>query len=216
MALYDNYSDDDLISLLRQDDISAFTVIHSRYYGILYQHAYKRLPDRHAVKDILQELFTHLWEQRDSIDIKFGLQAYLCTAVRNKVLNVFKHEKVRSNYIASLINFQETCKSTTDEDLRNKELIAIVNAEVSALPPKMRQVFELSRDSNLSHNEIAEKLEISPLTVRKQVNNSLKILRVRLASHFLLLCCFYFWAPCFHQLPISKKQADNQTRNTAV
>jgi RNA polymerase sigma-70 factor (family 1) len=187
MISYGTYSDDDLIALLRQDDISAFTTIHSRYCGVLYQHAYKRLSDRDAVKDILQELFIYLWDQRRSIEIKGGLQAYLCTAVRNKVLNVFKHEKVKYNYIASLIDFEQTCKSTTDENLRIKELIALVNAEVSTLPPKMRQIFELSRDSNLSHNEIAEKLEISPLTVRKQVNNSLKILRAKLAPHFLLL-----------------------------
>ncbi|MDO3627510.1 RNA polymerase sigma-70 factor [Mucilaginibacter sp. BT774] len=187
MTLYSQYSDDDLIRLLRQDDISAFTAIHSRYYGVLYLHAYKRLSDRDTVKDILQELFIYLWDQRRSIEIKGTLQAYLCTAIRNKVLNVFKHEKVKSNYITSFINFEETCHSTTDENLRNKELIALVNAEVSTLPPKMRLVFELSRDSNLSHNEIAEKLEISPLTVRKQVNNSLKILRARLAPHFLLL-----------------------------
>ena len=183
MALYGKYSDDDLITLLRQDDISAFTAIHSRYYGALYQHAYKRLPDRDTVKDLLQELFIHLWDQRTSIDIKGSLQAYL----RNKVLNVFKHEKVKANYITSLINFEETCESTTDENLRNKELIALIKAEVSSLPPKMKLIFELSRDSNLSHNEIAEILEISPLTVRKQVNNSLKILRAKLASHLLTL-----------------------------
>jgi len=187
MTVYGQYSDDDLIRLLKQDDISAFTAIHSRYYAVLYQHAYKRLSDRDAVKDILQELFIYLWDQRRSIEIKGCLQAYLCTAVRNKVLNVFKHEKVKSDYIASLINFEETGCPTADEHLRNKELIALVSAEVSTLPPKMKLIFELSRDSNLSHNEIAEKLEISPLTVRKQVNNSLKILRARLAPHFLLL-----------------------------
>ena len=94
MVLYDKYSDGDLIELLRQGDISAFTAIHSRYYGMLYQHAYKRMADRDTVKDILQELFIHLWDQRGSIEVKGCLQAYLCTAVRNKVLNVFNHEKV--------------------------------------------------------------------------------------------------------------------------
>ncbi len=187
MALYGKYSDDDLITLLRQDDISAFTAIHSRYYGALYQHAYKRLPDRDTVKDLLQELFIHLWEKRKSMEIKGGLQAHLCTAIRNKVINIFKHEKVKSNYITSLINFEETDKSTADETVRTKELIALIKAEVNNLPPKMKMVFELSRDSNLSHNEIAEILKISPLTVRKQVNNSLKILRAKLASHLLSL-----------------------------
>jgi len=184
---YYKYSDGELIDLLKLGDLSAFTAIHMRYYGVLYSHAYKRLPDREEVKDILQELFIYIWNNRESINLNSNLQAYLYTAIRNRILNVFKHQKVRSDYITSFEKFSVNNEPMPDEMLRNKELIAIIDAEVSALPPQMRMIFELSRNANLSHKEIAEKLNISPLTVRKQVNNSLKILRVKLGTHFLML-----------------------------
>jgi RNA polymerase sigma factor (sigma-70 family) len=76
-----------------------------------------------------------------------------------------------------------------DETFRIKELVAIIDAEVSALPSQMKLIFEMSRNANLSHREIAEKLNISPLTVKKQVNNSLRILRLKLNTHFFM---FFF------------------------
>jgi RNA polymerase sigma-70 factor (ECF subfamily) len=187
MSEYDSYNDVELIALLREGNLNAFTSIHRRYYGVLYNHAYKRLPDREEVKDILQELFTRIWNNRETINFNVNLQAYLYTAVRNRILNVFKHQKIRSDYVTSFESFLVNNEPTPDETLRIKELIAIIDAEVSALPPQMRLIFELSRNANLSHHEIAEKLNISPLTVKKQVNNSLRILRVKLGTHFFML-----------------------------
>ena len=178
MADYNSYSDVELTILLKQDSLDAFTTIHKRYYGVLYSHAYKRLPDREEVRDILQELFTYLWNNRQSINFNVDLKAYLYTAARNKILNVFKHQKVKNDYVTSFENFLIIDASTPDEVLRVKELIVLIDAEVSALPPQMRLIFQLSRNANLSHHEIAEELNISPLTVKKQVNNSLRILRV--------------------------------------
>lgn len=186
-SAYNKYSDDELISRLRLGDLSAFTAIYMRYNGILYSHAYKRLPDREELKDILQDIFIYIWNNRETITFNVDLQAYLYTAVRNKVLNVFQSQKFKSDYITSFEEIMVNNEPMPDEALRHKELISIIDAEVSALPPQMRTIFELSRNANLSHKEIAEKLNISPLTVRKQVNNSLKILRVKLGPHFMML-----------------------------
>ena len=187
MSGYDSFSDDELIVFLKQGDLAAFTAIHRRYYGVLYSHAYKRLPDREEIKDILQEMFTCIWNNRETITFNVNLQAYLYTAVRNRILNVFKHQKIRSDYVISFEKFLADNEPAPDESLCVKELIAIVEAEVSTLPPQMRLIFEMSRNANLSHREIAEELGLSPLTVKKQVNNSLKILRLKLSAHIFMM-----------------------------
>ncbi|MBL4675556.1 MAG: RNA polymerase sigma-70 factor [Mucilaginibacter sp.] len=184
---YQLLSDDDLITLLRQSDIEAFNSLHDRYYGILYAHAYKRYPQREEIRDMLQELFVLIWSGRETINFNDNIAAYLYTAVRNKLLNIFKHNKVKDTYINSFNFFITNHSSTTDDDLRLKELISLVEAEVSSLPNQMRVVFNLSRKDNLSHQEIAKVLNISPLTVKKHVNNSLKILRLKLGHHFFMI-----------------------------
>ena len=187
MPAFDSYDDVELIALLKKDDLDAFTAIHNRYYGVLYSHIYRRLGDRDEVKDLLQELFTCVWNKRNALSPEINLQAYLYTAARNRVLNIFKHQKIKNDYISSFQKFAYDGDPTPDETFRLKELITLINAEVSALPPQMRLIFEMSRNANLSHNEIAEQLNLSPLTVKKQVNNSLRILRLKLHTHIFML-----------------------------
>ena len=183
MTAYNKYSDEELSKLLKSGDEFAFTEIHHRYYGLLYSHASKRLSERHEVKDILQEIFLYLWHNREQ-NFTGHISGYLYTAVRNKIFNIYKHKKIKSDYMESLQDFLDHSEPIADEIIREKELIQIIEKEVANLPPKMRLIFELSRNSHLSHQEIADKLDISPQTVKKQVANSLKILRVKLGSHF--------------------------------
>ncbi|WP_316791466.1 RNA polymerase sigma-70 factor [Pedobacter frigoris] len=182
MATYSAYSDQELVALLKNGDHMAFGEIHKRYYPVLYSHAYKRLPYREEVKDILQELFAFIWTNRESLYFTSGLSAYLYTSVRNRVINVFSKDKIRHEYASSFAKYSEEGDNETDELLRHKELIALIEKEVAALPDQMRKVFEMSRFQHLSHNEIAEITNTSPLTVRKQIQNVLKILRTKLSS----------------------------------
>ncbi|MGZ3751975.1 MAG: RNA polymerase sigma-70 factor [Mucilaginibacter sp.] len=187
MHPYSKTADNELIRLLHEGDVNAFEEIHRRYYPVLYSHAYRRLPEREEVKDILQEVFTYLWNNRLSLTFELGVNAYLYTCVRNKIINIYRHHKIRDHYLHLIECFAQKPDMTTDEPLRTKELIALLEQEIEALPPKMSLVFRMSRQEQLSHKEIAEKLDISVFTVRKQINNSLKILRTKLGAFFSLL-----------------------------
>lgn len=188
MPHYDAYSDKELAYLLNDGDEAAFTEIYNRFYGVLYRHGYKSLPDPEALKDVLQEVFVYLWNNRKNINAEEKLVSYLYTAVRNKLLNNFRHLKIKNDYIISFQNYLDTNNQPeADEAIRIKQLIAIVETEVALLPSQMRLIFQMSRNNNFTHQEIADQLNISVLTVRKQVNNSLKILRLKLGSKFFLL-----------------------------
>jgi len=189
MPCYKIQTDQELAHRLKDSDEFAFTEIYNRYYGILYRHAYKNLADKQEIEDILHDVFVYLWHNRLAIDPAENIAAYLYTAVRNKMLNNFRHCKIKQKHILSLQSFINDHQPEADESIRLKQLIAIIETEVSQLPPKMRQVFEMSRNGNLSHQEIAEQLQISTHTVKKQVNNSLKILRLKLTRSFFL---FFF------------------------
>lgn len=180
MSGYKLFSDQELTTLLREGDHVAFAEIHKRYYPLLYSHAFKRLPYREEVRDILQELFAYLWDNRSELNFTSGLAAYLYTSVRNRVINVFTKEKIRQEYAVSFARYTEEGTQETDERIRERELVALIEKEIASLPDQMRKVFEMSRFQHLSHNEIAEIMKTSPLTVRKQIQNALKILRTKL------------------------------------
>ena len=98
------------------------------------------------------------------------------------ILDLIAHQQVESKYMSSLQDFMTQGVCITDHSIREKQLAALIEKGISDLPPKMKEVFELSRKHKLSHKEIAEKLNLSEQTVKKQVNNALKILRVKLGT----------------------------------
>lgn len=180
MADYSKLCDSELQHLLMTGDTYAFTEIYNRYKGVLHQHALNMLKDRDEAKDVLQELFTNLWVNRESIHVQSNLSGYLYTGVRNRVLTMIAHRQVESKYISSLGDFINKGEFITDHRVRERQLAELIEKEIDALPGKMREVFRLSRISNLSHKEIAEELSISEQTVRTQVRNALRLLRVKL------------------------------------
>lgn len=186
---YRNLSDSVLFSLYKEGDRRAYTEIYNRYSGALYAHALKRLNDREEAKDVIQELFTYLWLHRRKITIQTQLSGYLYKATRNRVINILAHREVANYYIDSLelLNNQ----GHTDDLVRQNQLAELIEKEINFLPSKMREVFLLSRKRYLSHCEIAEELQISELTVKKQVANALKMLRTRL-SPFMRCLLFLF------------------------
>jgi RNA polymerase sigma-70 factor (family 1) len=191
MAVRSPLSDHELVILLKEGDEAAYTEIYNRYKGVLYQHAYRRLPNQGEVDDIIHELFTTLWIKRETLIFKTNLAGYLYTAVRNRIINYIAHQQIASDYVESLQEFMDKGIAVTDYRVRLSMLQQVIEKEIENLPAKMREIFELSRKSQLSHQEIAFKLEISEKTVKNQVHNALKILRVRLGLIVYLYFLFY-------------------------
>jgi RNA polymerase sigma-70 factor (family 1) len=192
MAAYSAYTDQKLTALLKDGDRIAYTEIYDRYIWVLLDHAYNKLRNREEAKDIVQEAFTLLWTKKDFLKDEENLSGYLYTTVRNTILNVFAHRKVQDKYIASMEHFAgQNTAVATDYLVREHQLKALIETEIAALPPKMREVFELSRKANLNHKEIAAQLGISEQTVSKQVTNALKILKVKLGIYFYLIWLLY-------------------------
>jgi RNA polymerase sigma-70 factor (ECF subfamily) len=138
------------------------------------------LQNDEEAKDIVQEVFTTLWVKASDQTIQPPLAAFLYTVTRNKILDQLKHSKVKARYMASLKLEMESQTELPDCFVRQRDLARQIEKEIQALPPKMREVFELSRKSYMSHREISEQLNISDKTVKKQVSNALQILKVKL------------------------------------
>jgi len=180
MASKSKTPDSELFDLLKSGDETAFVEIYERYWTVLFLHARKILRNDSESEDIVQELFSALWLKKETITLNTSLSAYLYSAVRYKVFNAIEHKRIIANYAVSLQQFLKEGELLTEETYREKELAKLIEQEIQALPPKMREVFELSRKQHLSYREIAEKLNITEHTVKSQVSNALKTLKVKL------------------------------------
>lgn len=189
--VYQQFTDQELADLLKSGDQLAYTAIYDRYIFVLLNHTYNKTGNREEAKDIVHEVFARLWASREQLEITHSLAGFLYTAARNIVLNQLTHQKVAGKYFNSLLQFSEQPQTVTDYRTRENQLISLIEKEIAELPPKMREVFELSRKQHLSHQEIAERLHISEQTVSKHITNALKILRVKLGLSAYLLWMIY-------------------------
>ncbi|AYL94375.1 RNA polymerase sigma factor [Mucilaginibacter celer] len=180
MADYSAYSDAELTGFLKSGDRSAFAEIYNRYKFILHNHAWNKTRNTAEAQDALQEVFSTLWAKRETINIGTNLSGYLYSAVRNHILNNIAHKEVQSKYVSSIQQFSNNNSTLTDHRVRENLFKALIEKEIAALPPRMREVFELSRKQHLSHKQIAEIMGTSEQTVKKQMTNVLKVLRGKL------------------------------------
>lgn len=180
MPDYKHYTEQDLIVQLRDGDECAFTEIYRRYFQLLYTYTYKKLRDQDLAKDIIHDFFANLWLNRYSTPTINNLAAYFFTVINRKLIDHFLHQKVAAKYVDSFAVFLKNEEAKTDHLIREKQLMAAIESEISALPPRMREAFELSRKQHLSHKEIASRMETSEKTVDRQISNALSILRSRL------------------------------------
>lgn len=192
MNAYHAYSDQELAALLKEGNRLAYEQIYTRYKNLLYIHARKKTGDDDEAQDVVQDVFMMLWNIRGQLVITSNLSSFLYTCVHRKILNLFVHKKIDGKHMGLLKSALRQCSSTTDYAIREKQLTVIIKREIAALPPKMREVFELSRFHDLSHKEIATKLDISEETVKSQIKNALKILRVKLGLFGFLIFLIRF------------------------
>jgi hypothetical protein len=68
MAAYGTYTDQELTALLKGGDERAYTEIYTRYWPLLFRHSLKMLHDEDQAMDVVQDIFTSLWFNRDVLD----------------------------------------------------------------------------------------------------------------------------------------------------
>ncbi|MBX3257052.1 MAG: sigma-70 family RNA polymerase sigma factor [Chitinophagaceae bacterium] len=189
-------SDKELFLLIKKDDYSAFDELYNRYWLPLFNKAYKRLHDKEACSDILQDIFTDLWNKRAVREIE-NVPAYLTTAVRNKIYTLLAEGKTGYHFVQPFENMIST--AAADSSFNQKEINHLLYLWMQTLPEKRREIFRLKYYEGASTRMISEQLNISQKTVQNQLLLAFQDLRVHIAEYvaatgvvIILKDAFYF------------------------
>lgn len=167
---------------IRAGEESAFDAVFRAYYARMVRVSEAMVGSRAPAEEIAQEVMLELWRRRQTLGVDTSLQAYLFRATRNRTLNYLRHEKVAQR--GSLFAAPEmVAQPEGDRGLVEAEIDVALKNAIAQLPPRCREVFELSRLHGLKYSEIAETLDISVKTVEAQMGKALKIIRERLAGY---------------------------------
>jgi RNA polymerase sigma-70 factor (ECF subfamily) len=169
-----------LLQRVQSGDEGAYDAVFRNWYPILVRVGAALLHDSDAAEEVAQDVMLEFWRRRHVLDASVPLRAYLLRSVRNRALNHLRHLKVRRQSESDVEALYDA-PLASDQPIVAKELAAAVEEVVRQLPPRCREVFELSRVDGLRYAEIAETLGISMKTVEAQMGKALRILRERLA-----------------------------------
>ncbi|MCR5887681.1 RNA polymerase sigma-70 factor [Hymenobacter sp. J193] len=175
---------------LRSTDQPAFMeVLFREFYRPLGQVIQRVVQDREATEDLLQDVFARVWQSRETLVITTTYRAYLYRAALNAALRYVERGKRQVAWDEATGTIEPLGQSA-DEELHHQEAAESVEAALAALPPQCRAVFMLSRYEEMTYQQIADALEISPKTVENQMGKALRVLRQQLSG---VLRNLYSW-----------------------
>ncbi|MCI9845768.1 RNA polymerase sigma-70 factor [Flavobacterium pectinovorum] len=169
-------SDHELIERLKANDKGALTILYDSFCKQLLVFSYNVLKDKELCEEMVQDVFIEIWNRRSELQIKVSLQSYLYAAVRYKIFAEFRKDKaIRVELYDDINSRLQYC--TPETRMIHEELEEQVKQIIGSLPDKCQLVFNMSRNEELTHKEIAERLGISVRTVETHITNALKMLR---------------------------------------
>ncbi|MEI7829884.1 MAG: RNA polymerase sigma-70 factor [Prolixibacteraceae bacterium] len=178
-----------LIHGLKNSNIHAFNALYKEYSDRLFRFALGYLKSESEAEELVQEVFTKIWEKRTTIQEELSFKSFLFTIAFNLIRKHFRTKGYLSRYSQSLAENGQNLQSSQDEGYNS--LINYVNSLISQLPAKRREILIKSRFEGYSIKEISEKLKISHKTVENQLTDALRFLRTNLNNENIPVILFF-------------------------
>lgn len=181
MEIARDFSESDYLRRLKQDDERAFDALFRHYSALVYRFAYGYLKSRPAAEEIVQECFIKIWEKRAQLRDDVPLKGYLFTTAHHAVLNELRRDQHHLSLHGQVA--AAAGPASVANEAEYQEMEALYQTALQRLPPKQREVFELSRQQGLSYPEIAARQGVSVKTVEAHIMQALKTLRTYFRLH---------------------------------
>ncbi|MDR2894142.1 MAG: RNA polymerase sigma-70 factor [Alistipes sp.] len=192
---------------IRDGDEAAFSRYYESSFDRLVTLVRRAVGDEEEARNIAQNTLIKLWQQRQRIDPAQSLDGFVSTMAWNASLDFLKKKRVRARYHDEQLYLQNGEDPAADATLLVRETARRIENAVSAMPPQRRMVWELSRNENLTYNEIADRMDISYNAVRNYIAAALKHIRSSLSTIlliFLPIFLIFFPTPCVVPPPASR------------
>jgi RNA polymerase sigma-70 factor (family 1) len=193
--VYQNLSDQLLLAECSDGDKGAFREIYSRYKEFVFAVVVARLNDEDDAKDITQDIFINLWTSREKLNGLRDFKTYLYVLSRNQVVSAYRKQNVRIKGESYLSQRLSEIAHSVEDDRFARDLNSVIIKVVEQLPETMRNCYHLSKTEGRENGEIATILNISEKTVRNNVSEALKRVKLNLQNthpELILLILFHF------------------------
>ncbi|RYE37961.1 MAG: RNA polymerase sigma-70 factor [Sphingobacteriales bacterium] len=180
---YELLSDEELLSLIRDNNTLAFKALFNRYYRPLCKFISIYIADEALAEEIISDVFVSLWGMHNKSAVR-NLKNYLFIAARNHSFNRLRKKTAPLTYSDTLEDYDNSLSDGTSplSLIHSRETQQEIIQLIDELPLRQREVLLMSRISGVENEEIASVLGISVKTVQSTLYQAVRELRSKLSQ----------------------------------
>lgn len=194
MPINSDFDENKILYDLSMGNEQAFTKLYNKYKNIVYSSALKITKSKTLSEEVVQDVFLILWQKKDELKDISDFESYLFVSGRNHIFNMIK-KMAKEEDFKKKFGSSDFSSYATDSLLEDEQYTLLLNQILLKLPAQQQKIYQMARVEGLSHQKIAEILDISPLTVKKHMAQALKFIRIQLARHiniFVVSFSYFF------------------------
>lgn len=182
-----SYNEEQLLKRLAAGDDIAFNTIYEQYQQSVFAFAFYLTKSKELSEEVVQEVFVRVWEKKEQLPENMMILPYIKRMTQNLVLDLFRKAGREQALQQQLQDAMRNIFSHPDDQLQEKELRRIYRQGIDLLSPQKKIIYTLHRDHQLSYEQIADKLGLSPHTVRNHMAEAIRSVRAHVNKHGVLL-----------------------------
>ncbi|MBX3257015.1 MAG: RNA polymerase sigma-70 factor [Chitinophagaceae bacterium] len=190
------YNEPELLQALRQGSEHAFTVLYRHYSVPLYYNILSLVKDECMAEELLQDVFSKIWNQKASISIERSFSGYLFAAARNRVYDFFQQVNRDQVLHARIMTIASEAYDHIEQAIFAKENADLLRKAIDTLPPQRRRAFELCKLEGLTYRQASEEMGISLSTLKDHMVNALDAIRLYISRNVGVAGMLAFYCFC--------------------
>lgn len=168
-----------------------FSEIFRQQEHRLYNLALRLTKSDPVAKDILQEVFLKLWEQRDGLQAISNMEAWLYRLTENKIIDYLRKAAADARLKRIIWQHLQQIVDETELHVAAKEYNQVIQKAIDQLPPQRKLIYQLNKEDGLNYRQIAEELHISKHTVKNQLFTAVQSVRQFITRNVKLFSIFF-------------------------
>ena len=178
------YDEKELLLRVAEGNQQAFRMLYDRYVQHVYGIALQLMKSPELAQDLAQEIFVKVWIKRTTLTEVEQFRPWLNTITRNLARDYLRKKVIAPEYEPYLLGFFADLSPSAEEELAHRQLQQVMNEAIDQLSPQLKTAFTLSRFRGLTHEQIAQEMQISPTTSKSHLVRALASIRSYLKKYY--------------------------------
>lgn len=184
MAHNNLYTEKELLMQISEGDEKAFRTVFSGYYEQLFNYIFGFIKSKQITEELVMDVFLKIWLGRDIVPQIEKFDAFLFRVAHNKSID-FLRSAARDPKFKDLLweKIQLVNNVQADSSIITREYETKLHEAVSLLSPQRKKVYQLSREQDMTHDQIAAQLRLSKHTVNNHIVEAQRFIRTYLSKN---------------------------------